>query len=133
MSYGDPSGSPNPFSNSPNPFSNSPNPYQTPATQGYIPPPTESPPVLAIISLVCGVLGIVTTCCCGILGVPVPIIAIVCGGIALAQPNSSGKGMAIAGVVLGVICLLLGIGLLILVIANPDFSRQMQQMQQMNK
>ncbi|MBC7851831.1 MAG: DUF4190 domain-containing protein [Pirellulaceae bacterium] len=117
MSYGDPST----------------NPYQS-STPGYMPPPqAPGPPVLAIISLVCGVLGIVTTCCCGILGIPVPIIAIICGGIALAQPNAGGKGMAIGGVALGVICLLAGIGLLILVLMNPDFANELQKMQQLNK
>ncbi|MGI8979459.1 MAG: DUF4190 domain-containing protein [Pirellulaceae bacterium] len=117
MSYGDPST----------------NPYQT-STPGYMPPPQpQGSPVLAIISLVCGVLGVVTTCCCSIFGLPVPIIAIVCGGIALAQPNSSGKGMAIAGVVLGVLCVLLAIVLLIIGLANPEFGRQFQDMQQFNK
>ena len=90
-------------------------------------------PTLAIISLVCGVLGIVTTCCCGLFGLPIPIAAIICGGIAMAQPNAQGKGMAIAGIALGVLCLIAGIGLLILVIANPDFARQMQELQKMNK
>ena len=41
--------------------------------------------------------------------------------------------MAIGGVALGVICFLLGIGLFILVLSNPDFGKQLQQMQQMNK
>jgi hypothetical protein len=129
MSYGDPSGNPNPFSSGPT------NPYQssTPG-YGYMPPQQpEGAPVLAIISLVCGVLGIITTCCCGLFGLPIPLAAIICGGIALAQPNAQGKGMAIGGIALGVLCFIVGILLLILVIANPDFGKQLQQMQQMNK
>src|SRR3954471_5500421 len=107
MSYGDPFGNQSQFP---------PNPYQSPGTPGYMPPPQQAPPTLAIVSLVCGVLGIVTTCCCGLLGLPIPLAAIITGGIALAQPAAGGKGMAIAGVGLGVLCFLLGLGLFILVI-----------------
>jgi len=109
------------------------NPYQ-PSTPGYMPPQQpQGSSTLAIISLVCGIVGLITTCCCGVLGLPVPIAAIVCGGICLSQPNAQGKGMAIAGVALGVLCLIAGVALLILVLANPDFAKQLQDMQQMNK
>lgn len=121
MSYGDPSGNPNPFGST--------NPYQS-STPGYMPPPQpQGSPVLAIISLVCGIVGIITTCCCGLFGLPIPLAAIICGGIALAQPNSQGKGMAIAGVVLGVICFLLAIVLFVVALSNPEFIQQFQQMQ----
>jgi hypothetical protein len=123
MSYGDPQQS-NPFSS--NPYSSS--------TPGFIPPPPQAgPPVLPIVSLVCGILGIVATCCCGLFGIPIPLIALVTGGIALAQPNAPGKGMAIGGVACGAIALLLWIGMLILVLANPNFAQELQKMQQMNK
>ncbi|MFN0020336.1 MAG: DUF4190 domain-containing protein [Pirellulaceae bacterium] len=121
MSYGDSSGNPNPFSSTPNPYQSS--------TPGYMPPPEQQgSPVLAIISLVCGVVGIITTCCCGLFGLPIPLAAIICGGIVLAQPNGQGKGMAIGGVALGVLCFIAGIILFIVVLSNPEFMQQLQQM-----
>lgn len=57
---------------------------------------------LAIASLICGILGF---CCC-----VTPIPAIVCGHIALSQINREpgryrGRGMAVAGLILGYISL----------------------------
>ncbi len=89
------------------------NPYQPPAVPGAIdaPLPTSG---LAIASLICGVVGIVT---CFLPG----IAAVICGNMALKQmavPNArvTGRGMAVAGLVLGYlsIVLLLALGALIL-------------------
>jgi len=57
---------------------------------------------LAIASMICGIVGIVTCYFAGLLGVP----AVICGHLALARINGSpvpmaGRGMAIAGLVMG--------------------------------
>jgi hypothetical protein len=67
---------------------------------GYYPPVTNSG--LAIASMVCGIVGYVTCYFVGILGIP----AVICGHMALSQIQNSavpmsGRGMAIAGLVLG--------------------------------
>jgi hypothetical protein len=71
---------------------------------------------LAIISLVTGILSI-PLCCCALFGLPfiMGIASIVCGIIAMskikAQPQVfTGSGLAIAGIVLGGLGLLLGMG-----------------------
>lgn len=84
------------------------------------PPPLLLPPFtqpketngLAIASLICGILSIIFCfCCCW--GIPFNILSIVFGIIALSQikrqPSQTGRGMAIAGIVLGILSLLLGI------------------------
>ncbi len=120
MSYGDPSSNPNPFGST--------NPYQS-SSPGYMPPQQQGSSTLAIISLVCGIVGIITSCCCGLFGLPIPLAAIICGGIALSQPNAQGKGMAIGGVVLGVLAFVLAIILVVIAVSNPQFMQDLQQMQ----
>ena len=61
---------------------------------------------LAIASMVTGILAIVPGCCCGFLGIPLSIVALVMGIISIQQINNSGgqiggKGMAIAGTICG--------------------------------
>ena len=51
--------------------------------------------------MILGILAIFPGCCCGLLGVPLSIAAIVTGSIGMKNPE--GKGMAIAGIVLGVV------------------------------
>ncbi len=74
----------------------------------------EKSKTLAIVSLVFGIIGgvAVLTCCCCLIGFPVPLItglvALICGIIALAK-HHGGKGMAIAGVVLGAVSLACGL------------------------
>jgi hypothetical protein len=116
-----------------NPFDNpNPNPYQAGSTPGY-PPPQQGSSGLAIASLVCGIVGIIATCCCGLFGIPLPLIAIVTGGMALANPNAQGKGMAMAGVVMGGASLLLIVLGVIIMLLNPDFAKQLEQMKQMQR
>lgn len=89
-----------------------------PPAYGYGPPPAApktSP--LAIISLVCGIL------ICGSFFTGLP--AIVCGLLALRQISESegrltGRGLAIAGIVCGVITMALG--LMWLLLARSNFS-----------
>ena len=61
---------------------------------------------LAIASLVTGILSLFPGCCCGFVGIPLALVALVMGIISIQQINASagqmgGKGMAIAGTVLG--------------------------------
>jgi GYF domain 2/Domain of unknown function (DUF4190) len=88
-------------------------PYQAPYSgpPGYYPgaPPTQNG--LAIASMVCGIVGYATCCFVGILGIP----AVICGHIAISQINNSpvpvgGRGMAIAGLILGYIGILITLG-----------------------
>lgn len=68
---------------------------------------------LAIASMVCGIIGIVTLCV-AYLSIPLALLAIIFGGIMInankTNPNKEGRGMAIAGLVLGIIT----IGLIII-------------------
>lgn len=71
--------------------------------------PTES---MATVSLVTGVLGLLTSFCCGLLGLPLPIVAIVCGFMAISKINQNpqqygGKGLAIGGLVCGFVAILI--------------------------
>ena len=61
---------------------------------------------LAITALILGILSI-PACCCPIVGIVTSIISIVTGSMGLKNPE--GKGMATAGLVLGIIGLILAI------------------------
>lgn len=79
----------------------SPNPAGYPQT--YKAPATTS--VLAIFSLICGIISPVLWCAC-FLSLPVSIMAVVMGHIALSQIKHSGgrltgRGLALAGVIIG--------------------------------
>jgi hypothetical protein len=84
-------------------------------------PPTTN--ILSIISLVLSALGLPLFCCCNVCASPLPIAGIVCGAIALSQINKDpqthkGKELAFAGIGVGALGLLLGLGLLIYAIAT---------------
>lgn len=72
---------------------------------------------LAIISLVVGLLGCPLSCCCGFFSLPLSIGAIVLGILSVLRINKEphrfkGKGIAIAGIVLGgliVVLMIVGI------------------------
>jgi hypothetical protein len=75
---------------------------------------------MAIASLVCGILGLVT--CCAI--VP-SAVAVVLGGVSLStirQGQAGGRGLAIAGIILGILGLLVGVVLWIVLAASPELS-----------
>lgn len=83
---------------------------RAPVTHQWQPPPPPpqpnvkpAPPGVAIASFIIGVIGLVTGLFCGI---PVPgIVAVILGFVALSQmrnsPNSAGRGLAIAGLIMG--------------------------------
>ena len=118
------------------------NPYDSPQQQGTTLGPTYSsqqPPSngLAVTSMILGIVGIVSDCCCWPLGAALGIAAIITGVIGLNKVKDGtggGKGMAMAGVICGIAAILLGIASLIggLVLNQhmPDLLEQMQQMQQ---
>ena len=118
MSYGDPSGSPNPFSNPPNP-------YQTPTSTGYMPPPptpgADVPMILGIISIVMGIVAVPFTCCfC--FAIPAGGVAVILGVVALvmpARPGSPGKMLGIGGIVLGLVPSIFFVGAMIWSALNP--------------
>lgn len=80
---------------------------------------------LAVASLCLGIASIIPGCCLSIFGILLAIVAIVLA-IVFFKTNKDvevSKGMAVAGVVLGIIGLLLNVGLIILniiILLNPD-------------
>ena len=78
---------------------------------GYYPGAPVPNSGLAIASMVCGIAGYLTCYFVGILGIP----AVICGHMALNRINSSpvpvaGRGMAIAGLILGYLGILITVG-----------------------
>lgn len=91
-------------------------PYGAPPGYGGAQPQSTS--VLAIISLVCGIVGILGACCCGFLGV-FGTAAVICGFLAKKEIDESGGakkggGLAMAGMITGAVGIVLGVGLAIL-------------------
>ena len=109
-------------------------PYRAPSqTSSYAPGPSQVAPGqmpsqgLAIASLVCGILALVSCCLVGFFNLPLVIAAIVTGHIALskikADPGAyAGKGMAKGGLITGYIGLVGAIitGILIMMIGSLD-------------
>lgn len=81
----------------------------------YTPEP-EQKQTLSIVSLVCGIVGLLFSCCC-CLGVPFDIAAIVVGIIAK-KKNVPGQGMALAGIILGAVALVIYIITVIINVAT---------------
>lgn len=105
--YGPPPGfSPPPYGyGAPPPMGPPPNPMNPMGPGGYPPSPPGNNG-LAVAALVCGILAIIPGCCCGLLGIPLSIAAVVMGLVAMNQINASGgmqggRGLAIAGLVCG--------------------------------
>ena len=93
-------------------------------------PPSTSP--LAVAGFVLGLLSLMGSCCC-CYGLPFSIPGLVVSAIALAQlrknENQGGKGFAIAGLVLALIGIAIGLGLFALQMsgADTDWLRRLQQ------
>ena len=110
-----------PLGGTPPPPPGSPLPPPPGQPAGFAPPPAQpyNPSIggtaqqqngMAIASLICGILTLVLGFCCGFVGLLPGIAALVTGYLGLKKADElggSGKGMAIAGMVLG------GIGLVI--------------------
>jgi len=72
---------------------------------------------LAIVSVVTGALGLISCCCC--FALPLPIAAIVTGGLGLSKINQEpgrfkGKELAYIGIGLGILAILITITLFII-------------------
>ena len=102
-----------------------------------LPPPVRPVPItpltpqastsqLAVWAMITGICSLL--CCCG--WFIVAPTAIVLGAVALsrlkAHPELTGSGFAIAGIVLGVLAILVYLVATILVLSNPEYMRQIQ-------
>lgn len=103
------------------------NPYQNNQNQNYS--YQQNAPVqyqsngMAIGSLVCGIIGLLLSCCWYI-GIPLSIAGLVLGILVL-KNKKGGKGMAIAGIVLSSITIIIGIFAAIMLFAfstSPEFN-----------
>jgi hypothetical protein len=78
----------------------------------------------AVWSMITGVLSLL--CCCGL----VAPVAIVLGAVALSQlkshPELTGGGYAVAGIVLGVVAILVWAAVLLLCLLSPQFTQSLQ-------
>ncbi|WP_211116365.1 DUF4190 domain-containing protein [Glycomyces buryatensis] len=128
--YGGQSGSQPPPPPQPSGYSPQPPGYGQQAPTPYGPPqlPPAMPPAyggypmsmpqngLGTAGMVLGIIGIVLFWC-GWIGIVLAILAVIFGGVGIARANkgeATNKGMAVSGVVLGVITLALTIGIRIL-------------------
>lgn len=68
---------------------------------------------LSIASMVCGIVGLVLSCCVPYLPLILGIVGLVLGAISL-RKQAGGKGMAIAGVVCSIITLIPAILMLVM-------------------
>ena len=114
----------NPYQNNPyqnNQYQN--NQYQYNPNQQYQPVQPQSNG-MAIGSLICGIIGLLLSCCFWYIALPLSIAGIVLG-ILVIKKKKGGKTMAIIGIVLSSITVVIGIFAAIMVImiaSNPEFS-----------
>lgn len=87
----------------------------------------------ALISMILGIVGLLGTCLCGIFAAgPLGIAAIVLGVLGrkeiASRPGETGSGMALAGIILGVVALILAVIGIILVGTGgfEDIQRQLE-------
>ena len=92
-------------------------------------PPKQGTDVLGIVSLVTGILSLLG-CCCTWLGIVFGIAAVVCAVLSRNQSaNRKFSGMAVAGLVCGIIGLSLGvIGILVNILYGDDILKQVEEM-----
>jgi len=78
---------------------------------------------LAVASMVCGIAAMPLACCLWMVALPVATAAVIMGAISLAK-KKPGKGMAIAGVVVGAAGVVLGLAVLaLLLLASGTLGR----------
>ena len=137
----------NPYSNGQQPYGQNPygsGPWPNQPYRGPEPPKQKNS--YATVSLVSGIFGLLTLCC---MAFPIAIILGV-GAIAFAVISKQGRpmtGPAIAGIILGAFCIVLGIGEFLYILAvsafmkdpenaamfNEIYNQLEQQMNQMNQ
>ena len=92
-----------------------------PQNQPFYPAVQGQNQVMPTVSLVLGIISVMFSCCYG--GIPFGAAALILGFLALKNVNENpmqfgGRGMAIGGIVTGVIGLLFSLGLLLIVIMS---------------
>lgn len=92
-----------------------PPPQNVTYVQNIIQKTEEGSTVLAVVSLVLGILGILISCCLGGLCLLFSIPATICSIISIVK-KQGGRGMAIAGLIMGIIGDLIGIVLLLILL-----------------
>jgi uncharacterized membrane protein len=110
----------NPYQNNQSPYQN--NQYQYSQYQQYQTPPQSNG--MAVASLICGILGVLLSCCLWYIAIPLAIAGLVLGIIVL-KNKKGGKNLAIVGIILSAISIIVGIFVAILFIAvftNPEFT-----------
>lgn len=114
--------------NSTNPYATPQNVMPPPMEPGMIPPPQKVGGGLAIAALVCGIGSIPFAFCCQLVGVPAGIAAIICGVLYKKNGGVEAQGMAKAGIICGVVGIVLNIIIIILsVVLNINAQSLMQQ------
>ncbi len=98
------------------------NPYSSPPpqqAQTQVQAPQELPQGMAVTAMICGILSLTGFCC--FTGIP----AVICGRIAMKQADrgeAGGKGMALAGVIMGIISLVGIVGVVLLYVGLIFFA-----------
>ncbi|MGC6462347.1 MAG: DUF4190 domain-containing protein [Pirellulaceae bacterium] len=98
------------------------NPYSSPPlqqSQTQVQAPQELPQGMAVTAMICGILSLTGFCC--FTGIP----AVICGRIAMKQADrgeAGGKGMALAGVIMGIISLVGIVGVVLLYVGLIFFA-----------
>ena len=98
------------------------NPYSSPPpqqSQTQVQAPHELPQGMAVTAMICGILSL-TMCGC-FTGIP----AVICGRIAMKQADRGeavGKGMSHAGVIMGIISLVIAVGIVLLYVGLIFFA-----------
>ncbi len=111
-----------------NPYQN--NQYQYGQYQQYQTPVQPQSNGMAVGSLICGILGILLSCCLWYFAIPLAIAGLILG-ILVVKKKKGGKNLAIVGIVLSSISIIIGIFAAIMFIAvftNPEFSNLYQEM-----
>lgn len=83
---------------------------------------------LSIASLVCSILGILSTCCCACLGLPFPIAAIILGFLAKDEYGNR-NGMATAGIIIGFVGVVIALGTFIFNLISGTGNQVMESLQ----
>jgi hypothetical protein len=101
-------------------------PAPTPAVPIRLPPAQPANSQIAVWSMITGLLSLL--CCCG--WYLVAPVAIVLGAVALSQlkrhPELTGGGFAMAGIILGIVAILIWAALFVLVMLSPQVAQSFQ-------
>ncbi|MDO5124669.1 MAG: DUF4190 domain-containing protein, partial [Eubacteriales bacterium] len=106
--------------------------YTAPQQGAYnAPVETKANNTLGIISLICGIVSVVSTCCCGWISFPTAIAGIVC---AIIDKNKNGNmtTMAKVGLILGIVGIVLAIVNIILSVVLGGISGMMSALSELS-